>query len=101
MYPKPRSRQRYCGVCKDYYEDYKEHIEGEGHMDALSRSTYQKLIKEEAERIGELLVEKRLEDEKTLESASEDQLFKCLSLDAMTEGCVGSAEKEEGHLFGQ
>lgn len=101
MYPKPRSRQRYCGVCKDYYDDYKEHVEGEGHTDALARSTYQRLIKEEAERMGEQVGGRRVEDEKTQESASEDQLFKCLSLDGMAEGGAGVGEKEKGHLFGQ
>jgi hypothetical protein len=98
MYPKPRSRQRYCGVCKDYYEDYKDHVESDTHLSALTRSPYQHLIKEAAERIFEQAGERRLEDEKTQESASEDQLFNCLSLEGIAEGNGGANEKEVRHL---
>jgi len=27
MVPKPRSRQKYCGVCRDYYDEYLAHLD--------------------------------------------------------------------------
>ena len=42
--PKPRSRYKYCGVCRGHYEDYKEHVESSTHLAHLHRSFYQNLI---------------------------------------------------------
>ena len=37
---------------------------------------------------------RRCEDEKTVESVSEDQIFKCLSLEGLTEGSVASEQRK-------
>lgn len=42
--PKPRSRHKYCGVCRGHYEDYKEHTESELHLTYLKNSRYQEMI---------------------------------------------------------
>jgi hypothetical protein len=86
LYPKPRSKHKCCGICKDYYEDYKEHVESDPHIEKLRNSPFQKLIIEEADRIGEQIYDKKYEDEKIYESNTEDQLFKCLSIETITEG---------------
>lgn len=44
MVPKPRSRHKYCGVCRGHYEDYKDHVESETHLSNLKSSRYQDLI---------------------------------------------------------
>ena len=46
--PKPRSRHKYCGVCRGHYEDYKEHIESDHHNNHLKESRYQGLISQMA-----------------------------------------------------
>jgi hypothetical protein len=43
---KPRSKHKYCGVCRGHYEDYKEHTEGVEHTGFLKRSVYQSMISE-------------------------------------------------------
>jgi hypothetical protein len=52
LYPKPRSKQRYCGVCRNHYEDYKDHVEGEEHRLVLRRSLYQSFIKDLCKKSG-------------------------------------------------
>lgn len=78
--PKPRSRHRYCGVCRGYYEDYKEHLEGEKHQEQLDGSECQKMIKALA---LEVQGRARKEEEERTVEASEEQLFKCLSSDTL------------------
>lgn len=44
FFPKPRSKHKYCGVCRGHYEDYKDHIESVVHISNLQKSPYQTMI---------------------------------------------------------
>lgn len=76
--PKPRSRHKYCGVCRGHYEDYKEHIESEDHLGKLSHSLYQGLIIQLCQRVQQ---DGRCVEEcnKLSESTCEEGLIKGLS----------------------
>ncbi len=51
-------------------------------MHKLRTSPFQKLIIESVEKIAELIPDKKYQDDKNIESSTEDQLFKCISFDS-------------------
>jgi hypothetical protein len=75
MVPKPRSRHRYCGVCRSHYEDYMEHTTGADHTAYLSKSHYQVLNADLCKYFqGKIQGERQLgeEDCKAAETTSEE-----------------------------
>ena len=73
--PKPRSRHKYCGVCRGHYEDYKDHIESELHTSHLKNSRYQALIVEMSSRFQE---ERREEEPKVIDLTTEEAAIKAV-----------------------
>lgn len=48
--PKPSSRNSYCTICKIRFEDYKEHIQLDSHLNGMRGSAYNKFIEELCEK---------------------------------------------------
>lgn len=72
MVPKPRSRHRYCGVCRNHYEDYMEHTTGPDHTACLTKSYYQALNADLCRRFRDKLqAERQMEEDKTADTTSE------------------------------
>lgn len=74
--PKPRSRHKYCGVCRGHYEDYKEHIEGEPHLGHLRVSPYQELINKMAANYLSSQDKTQNEEVKIIDLTAEESAYK-------------------------
>jgi hypothetical protein len=72
MVPKPRSRHRYCGVCRNHYEDYMNHTTGPDHAACLTRSYYQAMNADLCHRFQyRLQAERQTEEDKVADTTSE------------------------------
>lgn len=40
LYPKPNKRHCYCGVCKNNFEEYLQHIKSEHHTRRFANNSY-------------------------------------------------------------
>lgn len=71
MVPKPRSRHRYCGVCRNHYDDYMDHTTGPEHAAFLMKSHYQALNADLCLRFqNRLQAERQIDEDKVTETPS-------------------------------
>ena len=77
--PKPRSRHKYCGVCRGHYEDYKDHIESELHLAHLKNSRYQEMMVQLSGRFQQLVEKREKEEPIVVDLTTEEAVVKITS----------------------